>query len=358
MVSVSVVFYKIATTCLIIFVGYIVKRMQLIPENSVSFISKYILLVALPSYMIYYTPSSVSLESLHLYWFYPVLGLSLIALSDLCAYLVARYFARPGDLATVRFLVGVPNWVFMALVVCEPIFREEGIRVVLLYNIGITLYLWTLGMSSFRPGVGFWQMLRNLFINLQSIAMAIGVVFALTCPFFRGMEKLRPDELAALPLGLRLLTPAWETIYMLGMTAMPLTLFQIGIMLGRKRVLEGSKRLLLADAAAAGKWERGDYVWMGVVGVLRLLTIPFLLMLGLGLALKLGLPLNRNEYVISMIIMAMPPAVGAMSVAEVYGGNVRLTAMSLLWLTVAALATAPLAVWGALAMHAWLFPAL
>ncbi len=346
MISGSVVFYKIATTCLIILVGYIVSRMQLIPEKSVTVLSKYTLWVAFPAYMIYSLPASISLATLHLYWFFPLVGLALVFLSDLSAYAAARLLASPGDRATVRFLAGIPNWVFMALAVCEPIFREEGVRVVLLFNIGITPYLWTIGMSSFRPGEGFCRLARNLFVNAQSIAVAMGIVLALTCPFLQGMERLPAAELASLPLGLGLVTPVWETVYLLGLTALPLSIFQIGVMLGG---LRGGKR----EDRDPG--ERGDYAWLAILAFLRLLAIPCLLMLVLALAMRWGLPFNGNEFVIAVIIMAMPPAVAAMAVTEVYRGNVRLTAKSLLWLSVAALATAPLAVWAAQGVYGWLY---
>ncbi len=349
MISGSVVFYKIATTCLIILVGYIVTRMQLIPEKSVPVLSKYTLWVAFPAYMVYSLPASISLATLHLYWFFPLVGFVLVLLSDLTAYAAARLLAGPQDRATVRILAGIPNWVFMALAVCEPIFREEGVRVVLLFNIGITPYLWTIGMSSFRPGEGFYRLARSLFVNMQSIAVAIGIVLALTCPFLRGLERLPAVELARLPLALGLLTPVWETVYLLGLTALPLSIFQIGVMLGG---LHGDATQP-ADPAA-----KSDFLWLAILAFLRLLAIPCLLMFALALALKCGLPFSGNEFTIAVIIMAMPPAVAAMAVADVYHGNTRLTAKSLLWLSMAALATAPMVVWAAETLHGRLFPGM
>lgn len=207
MVSGIVVFYKIATTCLLILVGYIVRRMKLLPENSVSVVSAYLLYVGLPTYMIYYTPASITLETLGTYWYYPVIGAALLFVCDMFGWLTSRLWAGPGEGPTFRLLVALPNWVFMAMAVVEPIFREEGVRVVLLYNLGITLYVWTAGVASFRDGETFLRMLRNVLLNPQTVALAIGFFLALAAPFLVGMEKMGSDELQALPLYISVFSP-------------------------------------------------------------------------------------------------------------------------------------------------------
>ncbi|MCC8108164.1 MAG: AEC family transporter [Planctomycetes bacterium] len=151
MVSGIVVFYKIATTCLLILVGYIVRRMKLLPENSVSVVSAYLLYVGLPTYMMYYTPASITLETLGTYWYYPVIGAALLFVCDMFGWLTSRLWAGPGEGPTFRLLVALPNWVFMAMAVVEPIFREEGVRVVLLYKSSSST-IWVLPYMSGRPG--------------------------------------------------------------------------------------------------------------------------------------------------------------------------------------------------------------
>ena len=339
MVSSSVVFYKIATTCLLIVVGYIARRMKLLPEISVSVISKFILNLAMPCYLVYYMPSSISPSTIGRYWYFPLLGILLALINDLFGYATARLWAKPGERATFRIIVGLPNWVFMALAVCEPLFREDGVRVVLLYNVGVTFYLWTAGMTSFRSAVGWKEILRQLFINPQTIALIAGFILAMVFPFLQGMEKLGSDELAALPVYIGMMTPVWETIYLVGGTALPLSILQIGLMLGEPR------------PAGAGSVDKGTLL---LTGGLRLLAAPAITLAVLYFLCLAGLPLTGTEFVVSCIILAMPAAVVCLTIVELYGGATRLAASAILWMTIASLFTVPLVTWAAQKVYALL----
>lgn len=325
MSSSYVVFYKILTTCLLIFVGYIARRMKILPEISVSILSKYLMYLCLPCYFLFHMPSSISLETLHQYWFYPILGFVLMGLGDVASYIVARVFARPGELATFRLICAVPNWIFMALAVCVPLFHEDGLRVVLLYNMGINFYVWTFALTSFRSGVGAKEILKKLFVNIQTIGLAIGFLLALFVPMVRGMEKLTADELVALPLHIGILTPIWETVYLIGSTALPISILNIGLLLG----------------TPAPEGERPDGRSLGLTIVFRLLLAPVLTLGAMVVAQLLGVGMNKGEFVTSVIIMGMPAGVLCLSIVEVYGGANRLTAKCVLWGTIASLFTAP-----------------
>ncbi len=338
MISGSVVFYKIATTCLLIFAGVIARRLRVLPEIAIPVLSKHVLMIATPAYVVFYMPQSISAETLHLYWYYPVVGFVLIAVNDLFAYASARFLAKPGELATFRALVGLPNWVFMALAVCEPIFRDDGVRVVLLFNLGITLYVWSFGMTSFRVGGGMAEMAKELFLNAQTVSAAIGVGLALLCPWLAGLESLDSDAVAALPWYLGLATPVWESVHLLGSTALPLSIFQIGLVLG-------------APAKSAN--EGGDPLSVLTVSVLRLLIAPVIALAALFVICRLGVGFNQAEFTVAAIIMAMPAAVAALAVVEVYGGAGRLAAKGILWMSVASLATAPIVTYLAQYVYRW-----
>lgn len=330
MSSSHVVFYKIATTCLLIFVGFIGRRMKILPENSPAIISKYLMYLALPAYVVYYMPQSIGMETLHLYWMYPIFGCILLAISDLFGYICARLWAGPGERATFRILVGLSNWVFMALAVCVPLFGEDGVRVVLLYNIGITFYIWTFGMTSFRSAVGVGELVRSLFCNVQTFALLIGTLLALFLPDVKGMEKLDAQTLADMPVYLGIITPFWETLYLVGSTALPLSIIQIGLLLGTPR---------------PGGGKATDTRSLVLSGLLRLSAVPALTLAAQVVLYRLGFLHSKGEFISSVLVMAMPAAVLSLSVAEVYGGATRLAAKGVLWTTVASLFTAPLVTW-------------
>lgn len=340
MISGSVVFYKIATTCLLILVGYIGRRMKLLPEISVNVISKYMYFVALPSYFIFYLPTSISLETMKIYWYFPLLGFFLMFVSDIFGYITARWWAGSGELATFRILVGVPNWIFMGLAVCEPLFPSDGLRVILLHNVGVLFYLWTFGMTSFRPGVGWREVLKQLFVNTQTVALFIGLFLSFCFPGLKGMEKLSSAELAALPFYVGIITPFWEGLSLLAATALPLSIVQIGLLLGTPR----------SDSHAVAPTENRS---LAVTTLLRLLVAPLLIIFVLLVCCWCGVPLTGPEFVISTIMMAMPAAVLCLMVAEVNGGAVHLAAKGLLWGSVASLFTTPLIAWLAQVAYAW-----
>lgn len=62
-------------------------------------------------------------------------------------------------------------------------------------------------MASFRGGETFLRMLRNVLLNPQTVALAIGFFLALAAPFLVGMEKMGSDELQALPLYISVFSP-------------------------------------------------------------------------------------------------------------------------------------------------------
>ncbi|MCC8165661.1 MAG: AEC family transporter [Planctomycetes bacterium] len=174
-------------------------------------------------------------------------------------------------------------------------------------------------------------MLRNVLLNPQTVALMIGFVLALAAPFLVGMEKMGSEELQALPLYIGILSPAWETIYLLGLTTLPISIFQIGLLLGAPRQS--------IDVGGESPVRVGQLV---LLGFLRLIAAPVLCMGILLLLMWFGLPLSLSDFVVSTIVIAMPPAVACLAIVEVYGGRVRLTANAILWQTVAALGTAPL----------------
>ncbi len=331
MVSGTVVLYKIAGTCLLILAGYIVKRLRLFPDNAANVLSRYLVYLGFPCYVLYYMPNSVTAESLAVDWRFPLLGFFLVFVADLFGYASARALARPEERATFRILVAFPNWVFMALTVCEPLFREDGVRVVLLYNIGITFYLWTFGLTSFRTAAGAADTVKQLFLNPQTIAMTIGIILAICIPSLRGLENATSDELAALPFEIGILTPIWDAVHLLATTALPVSIFQIGLLLNNSPASGGPRPSILRP--------------MILSCALRLLAVPVLSMAVLFALHRAGVRFTFTEFMTSTIVMAMAPAVAIVSIVDLYKGAGVLAARGILWGSVLCLATAPAITW-------------
>lgn len=345
MLSGSVIFYKIASMCLLIFVGYMTRRMKLVPENFLSALSHFIIKVATPCYILMYIPQSVSRETVLHYWYFPLLGGALAAFCDVTGWVTARLFARDTERATFRLLAAFPNWVFLALAVIEPMFGIDGLRVVLLFNVGITIYLWSFGLTGFRKGLG-WVVVKNLFLNVQLLSTVLGVTLALTVPFLARAHHLSASELAALPVHLGLVATVWEAITLIGATSLALSIFQIGL-----RLAGTASGKTVADLT-----ERSDNRTLVLCTAVRLLLSPALSIALLLVLIRLGVPLTPDEYLISVIIFAMPTAVVSLSITDVYGGDTLLAARAVLWMTVASMATVPLTAYLAQATLAVAYP--
>ena len=326
-ISGSVVFYKIASVCLLIFVGFIARRMKLVPENSPAALSYIILDIATPCYILTYMPRTVSRESLATDWLFLVLAFLLVGFSDLIGLVSARFWAGPGERTTFRFLVAIPNWMFLAMAVCEPLFGHAGVRVVLLFNFSITVYIWTLGMTGFQRGTGA-SVWKQLFLNKQIVATVLAVAVSMAFPFAARAHEMTTRQLAELPLHLGLATVVWEAITLLGSTALPLSLFLIGLRLGGPA------------GAAAGGGKPGSRS-LFAASLARLFVVPASCLAVQFAACRLGMRMTEAEFVAAAVIMSMPTAVLSLTVAEVYGGATLLAARGILWMTVASMATAP-----------------
>lgn len=334
MLSSSVIFYKIASMCLLILIGYFVKRMKLLPENSLNVISHYTISIATPCLVMSYMPRCIDPDTIGQYWPYPVLGIGLVAFSDLIGLGTAKLFAPANEQATFRFLAAFPNWVFLALAVCEPLFGETGVRVVLLFNAGITVYLWSFGMTGFRPGSG-WKAAKSLVLNNQVIATVIGLILAVTIPSLANAHLLTAAELAVQPFWIGTAMSAWEAILLLGATALPLSIFQIGLRLA------GSEK----GGSVEELTEKPNNRSLILCSAVRLLFTPILTVALLLVIIHLGFTMSHAEYLVAILICAMPTAATSLGVTDVYGGDSLLAARGVLWMTVASLATVPLVAW-------------
>lgn len=341
MLSSSVIFYKIASICLLILIGYFVKRMKLVPENSLNVISHYTISIATPCMVMAYMPRCIDPDTIEQYWPYPVLGAGLVAFSDIIGLFTARLFVPSNERATFRFLAAFPNWIFLGLAVCEPLFGEVGIRIVLLFNAGITVYLWSFGMTGFRPGIGL-KAVKNLVLNNQIIATVVGLILAVTIPSLAGFHLMTATELAAQPFLAGTALSAWEAVVLLGATALPLSIFQIGLRLA------GSEK----GGSVEELTEKPNNRSLVLCSVIRLLFTPALTVLVVLIIIQLGFTMSHSEYLVVILICCMPTAATSLGVTDVYGGDSLLAARGVLWMTVASLATVPLVAW--LANYAYL----
>lgn len=142
--------------------------------------------------------------------------------------------------------------------------------------------------------------------------------------------------------------PLERTIAMLADAASPVALFTIGAVLARSALLarEHGASEAVAQAMGTGLKAAPKAPWADVlpVVVVKLLVHP-LLVWGLGRgAIALGLPLSQAALVAIVLVAALPSASNVSMLAERFGADNGRIARIILWTTVVAFFSFPLAV--------------
>lgn len=148
--------------------------------------------------------------------------------------------------------------------------------------------------------------------------------------------------------GLALPGPAERTIAMLGDAASPVALFTIGAVLARSALLAREHRASARVAEAMGSGVRAPSQARTAdllsVAAIKMLAHPLLVYGVARAATALGLPLERNALVAIVLVAALPSASNVAMLAERFGADSGRIARIILWTTVAAFFSFPLAV--------------
>lgn len=123
--------------------------------------------------------------------------------------------------------------------------------------------------------------------------------------------------------------------------------FQIGLFLGKPKETAAEAKPDMAEPGVRQQPESGESGLrsLTLACAFRLLAAPALSLAALTGLHATGVELTFNEFVVSAIIMAMPPAVAIISIVDIYDGAGLLAARALLWGSAASLATAPAITW-------------
>ncbi|MEJ7688671.1 MAG: AEC family transporter [Variovorax sp.] len=141
--------------------------------------------------------------------------------------------------------------------------------------------------------------------------------------------------------------PVERTLAMLGEAASPVALFTIGAVLARSALLARENRASAAVAAVMGSasppaGQRRSFD-VGSVVAIKLLLHPLLVYAAAQGAIALGVPLDRPALVAIVLVAALPSASNVAMLAERFGADNGRIARIILWTTVAAFLTFPVA---------------
>ncbi|MEI6563548.1 MAG: AEC family transporter [bacterium] len=326
MLQSKIVFLKITLMFLVMVAGWWASRRRYLTPALTKALSVLVVQLAFPSLVFAQMLETVSLSALKRGWWIPVFALGSIILAAWVGKGLAGLFrVAPTSRRTFVLLVAMPNWVFLPLPIAGGLYGAEGIRFVLLYNLGAQIILWTYGVHLIQEKggekVAVWRMLLG---NVGIMATIGGAALALCWP---GLTAPGDGLIGA---GWRLMVNGGlGALKMIGDLTIPLSLLVAGAQLGE---LVGSSQF---------QWRPLIGVNLGRLVVAPLLTISVLV----GVAHLLGVRLTEVELITSVVIVSMPAAITCSMLVENYNGDRGLSASGIFLSTLLSLLTVPVAVW-------------
>jgi len=304
--STGVVLLKILSLLPLMLVGWLAVRRGWAGREIFSAASLFTVDVALPALTFTQLLRTVTPGTLRDQWFLPAAGAAVMILAWLAGAAMAPLFGARGRRATFVFLVTVCNSVYLPLPIAQALYGDDGVRAVLLFNVGMQVVQWTLAIGTLlgRPE---WRTMRDLALSPGLLATLAAIAAALAFPALRTLEGLDPRG-AALPAlaGSALL----QALSLLGTLTIPLALLVTGARL---------------DVRGLGR--RGPLA-LPLAGVIfsRLLLAPAVTGLLMFLAAGAGIRVDEVSRRIIFLIACTPVAINCGVFTERYGGDSSLAA--------------------------------
>jgi predicted permease len=183
------------------------RKQNWLPSQKNASMSRFIVCVLYPCFIVYQVLSSQTDVTFSESWVTPSFGFGAIAIGFLIAKIVGKILSlSTEENRAFSFCSGIFNYGFFAIPVASMIFGQELIVKIILFNLGVEVAIWTVGIlvltsSKFDPVKLFNPPAISVFVAL-------------------GLKSLGGAE--ALPL------PIWEVISMIGQCSIPLGLMVIG----------------------------------------------------------------------------------------------------------------------------------
>lgn len=299
---------SISTLLLIIVVGYLARKYNILSKESVLGISKFVLCIALPSLiLVSSTSQKFSVDDINLIYLlvtssiiYYILS---IIISILTPYLIR---SNPHEIGIHRFILVFPSAVFFAFPLVEIIFGKSGIFYAAIFNLPYFLLTFSLGIwlmtSSLKKQSTQKTFNPRKLVNFAFLATILGLLLYFTS--------------VAIP------EPFHGTLEFLGKMATPLALIATGGFLYEVKILSVFKN-----------------VHHYFISLFRLIILPLIVFAVLKFLIS---DIPDVVLAIAVIIASMPAAVQTVIIASEYKANPEVAAEIILITTILAAVTIPL----------------
>ena len=294
---------KLLFIVLLMAAGVLAKRLRWISDDGEKDLSKLMLEFAWPALIFSSITRSLNAQDILDNIWLPLLSFLIHLLGFFAGLAVCRLTGWKEDRRKLFvFHATMNNFLIMALPFAQMFYPDKGAALLSTANLGSTIAIWTLGVSTMAGGLDARATVRNL-ISPGLVATILAVALVLS-----GLNRFVPAVLGDA----------------LAVAGQPTLLF--GLLLAGTQIWKLGRGALKFDA------------WNILVGLLRIVLIPGVFFLS---ALALRGSVSREGLVIVMLVAMAPASVNSISLAIKYGASARLAAEGVLFTHFFSLLTMP-----------------
>ena len=281
---------------LLVIVGFIVRKTQLVGSEGRKNIINLCLYVTLPFNIVNAFLGKFSWDMLMTSGLVLLLSIGYNLISILIAFLIYR--KRDKEQKTLCYGTIVSNGSFLGNPVIEGVYGSTGLFYAALFMLPVRVVVWTVGLSVFLKGekVNLW---KKVLLHPCVIAMYVGAIFLVT--------------------GVRLPGFVEQTISGISGSNSPLSMMLVGMM--------------LAEMSPKGLLRKNLWFYT----VVRLLVIPAVILLA-----SMKLPIDPMLRGITVIMAGMPTPITTALLASKYGGDEECATGMIFMSTILSMVTLPI----------------
>lgn len=315
----NIIISQVAVMMIMVFIGYLAGKKGYLPENTGGFLSKVVIRITAPA-LILSTMTSYDFDAKTLsdgLWVF-FFAIIFMLFSLLAGTLFSRFLKLKGSTANVfRVHSMFGNVSYLALPLFKVILGDKAVVIAVFFVLSFELLNWTVGvyLLNKHKGLSFAGTLKK-FINVNTIACFIGLMFALT-----GLQHYIQ--------GNNILQAVYKILYNtlnpLGNCTLPLVMLFVG--------------LSTAENPAGSFFAIFKKPVTLMLTLLKLLLIP---LVSLAIMLLLGDLVDPLVRTIVILDLAMPCGTIIVALSAEYGSNYQLATDNVIYTTVLSLFTLPL----------------
>ncbi len=295
---------QILVIFLMILLGYVVRKKNVVTQAFNKELSSFVMNVALPAFILKSMAFDFSFEILKKSTWLVVISFCVYGFSIVLSKFYSKIMGNEGaSKAVLEYVIIFSNTGYMGYPVVAQIFGDIGVFYAAIYNLSFNILVWSYGVDLLRSKdeeVLTLKMRLKHLVNPGLIALAVGYFMFLT--------------------GLKFPAPIKVLLDAVGNTTTPLSMMFIGFILTEINIKSSFKN---------------PQLWY--VGIIRLIIIPAVTFLGLTMFGFTGLTLY-----IPVVISAMPAAVNTAVFSAKYDSDYQLASLLIFSSTFFSAITIPL----------------